>query len=93
MATDIKLSISVPDGVEVLQTPSQLFLLNNHKTVVYVLLKGQCPKKGAYSAVLDGNLLGVPFQHRIDFSVTDEHLGSQFPSVVHLLMAKNLIQE
>ena len=89
--TDVKLTFSVPPGVNVLQSPNKIPpVFNGDKLVMYGILKGGKAMTG--TATLSGNILGRPMEHVIEFSVTGGESDDGMP-VVHQLAAKGLIRD
>ena len=89
--TDVKLTFSVPPGVNVLQSPNKIPpVFNGDKLVMYGILKGGKAMSG--TATLSGNILGRPMEHVIEFSVTGGESDNGMP-VVHQLAAKGLIRD
>ena len=89
--TDVKLTFSVPPGVNVLQSPNKIPpVFNGDKLVMYGILKGGKAMTG--TATLSGNILGRPMEHVIEFSVTGGESSNDMP-VVHQLAAKGLIRD
>ena len=92
--TDVELKLSVPPGIEVLQTPSKIPpVFNGEKLVLYGWLKGGAGKSGPGCAVLRGKMLGCPVEYRVDFQLGVSSLSPTDIPVVHQLASKSLIQD
>ena len=90
--TEVKLTFTVPDGVNVLQSPNKIPpVFNGDKLVLYGILKGGKATTG--TATLSGNILGRPVEHVLEFTVTGGGESDNSVPVIHQLAAKGLIRD
>ena len=90
--TEVKLTFTVPDGVNVLQSPNKIPpVFNGDKLVLYGILKGGKATTG--TATLSGNILGHPVEHVLEFTVTGGGESDNSVPVIHQLAAKGLIRD
>ena len=90
--TEVELTFTVPDGVNVLQSPNKIPpVFNGDKLVLYGILKGGKATTG--TATLSGNILGRPVEHVLEFTVTGGGESDNSVPVIHQLAAKGLIRD
>ena len=90
--TEVKLTFTVPDGVNILQSPNKIPpVFNGDKLVLYGILKGGKATTG--TATLSGNILGRPVEHVLEFTVTGGGESDNSVPVIHQLAAKGLIRD
>ena len=90
--TEVKLTFTVPDGVNVLQSPNKIPpVFNGDKLVLYGILKGGKATTG--TATLSGNILGRPVEHVLEFTMTGGGESDTSVPVIHQLAAKGLIRD